>query len=123
MKLMDLLYEIHNKAIASDFVKFAAKELQLQHLPKKIVLTNNSLQQTFGTYSPDLEELKIYAGNRHIVDILRTLAHELVHHKQREQEKVLDGGDGSVIENEANAMAGTLIRKYRYTHPEIYEEK
>ena len=31
---MDLLYEIHNKAIVHDFVKFVARELQLSHLHK-----------------------------------------------------------------------------------------
>lgn len=123
MKLMDLLYEIHNKAIIHDFVKFAANNLQLQHLPKKIVLTNKSLKQTFGTYTPDVEELKIYVGNRHIADVLRTIAHELVHHKQREMGVHPDGSDGSSVENEANAVAGTLMRKYRYSHPEIYTEK
>lgn len=122
MRLMDLLYEIHNKAIIHDFVKFTAQTLELQSLPKKITLTDNSLEQTFGTYVPETEELKVHVGKRHIADVLRTVAHELVHHKQREQGVTLDGSDGSNIENEANAMAGTLMRKYRYIHPEIYSE-
>lgn len=123
MKLMDLLYEINNKAILNDFVKFVAQELQFKGLPKKITLTNDSLEQTFGMYTPGSEELIIHVGKRHIADILRTLAHELVHHKQREQGITPDGSDGSEVENEANAMAGTLMRKYRYIHPEIYSEK
>jgi Zn-dependent peptidase ImmA (M78 family) len=123
MKLMDLLYEIHNKAIIHDFVKFVAQTLELQTLPKKVTFTNDSLEQTFGMYTPETEELKVYVGKRHIADILRTLAHELVHHRQREQGMTPDGSDGSDIENEANAMAGTLMRKYRYIHPEIYLEK
>lgn len=120
---MDLLYEINNKAIIHDFVKFSAQTLELQSLPKKITLTSNSLEQTFGTYSPETEELVVYTGKRHIADILRTLAHELVHHKQRERGMTPDGSDGSDVENEANAMAGVLMRKYRYIHPEIYLEK
>lgn len=120
---MDLLYEIHNKAIVHDFVKFVARELQLSHLPKKIRLTNEPLGHTFGTYTPDADELYIYVGKRHIADVLRTLAHELVHHKQMEQGIEPDGSDGSPLENEANAVAGTLMRKYRYSHPEIYLEK
>ncbi len=120
---MDLLCEVYNKATIHDFVKFVARELQLQRLPKKISLTNKSLGQTFGTYAPDLDELVIYAGNRHTVDILRTLAHELVHHKQMETGVSLDGSDGSPIENEANSIAGELLRKYRYKNPEIYTEK
>lgn len=123
MKLMDLLYEIHNKATVHDFVKFAAQTLQLKSLPKKITLTDNSLKQTFGMYTPETEELIVHVGKRHIADILRTLAHELVHHKQREDNLPIDGSDGSAMENEANSMAGVLMRKYRYTHPEIYSEK
>jgi hypothetical protein len=47
----------------------------------------------------------------------------LVHHKQREQGKNADGRDGSSMENEANALAGSLMRQFRYKHPEIYLEK
>ena len=43
--------------------------------------------------------------------------------KQREQGKKADGHDGSPIENEANGLAGVLMRKFRYLHPEIYLEK
>jgi hypothetical protein len=32
-----------------------------------------------------------------------------------------DGSDGSPIENEANAVAGVIIRKYGKIHPELYE--
>ena len=31
-----------------------------------------------------------------------------------------DGNDGSDIENEANAVAGIIMRKYGKLHPEIY---
>jgi hypothetical protein len=33
---------------------------------------------------------------------------------------VQDGEDGSPIENEANAVAGVIIRKWGKQHPEIY---
>jgi hypothetical protein len=33
---------------------------------------------------------------------------------------VKDGEDGSDIENEANAVAGIIIRKWGKLHPEIY---
>jgi hypothetical protein len=56
--------------------------------------------------------------------VCRSIAHELVHHKQmlegRLKNTALDGQDGSPIENEANSTAGIIIRKYGKLHPEIY---
>jgi hypothetical protein len=52
------------------------------------------------------------------------LAHELVHHKQnlegRLKDAVKDGEDGSPIENEANAKAGEIVRRYGKLNPSIY---
>jgi|LauGreDrversion4_2_1035121.scaffolds.fasta_scaffold52555_3 Zn-dependent peptidase ImmA (M78 family) len=126
MQLKTLLNEVYNKNIVNEFVKFTAKELQLKSLPAKIKMVGSDYSKqhlTFGTYQPDNDEIVIVKNGRHMVDTLRTLAHELVHHKQREEQKELDGTDGSEIENEANAMAGTLLRKFRYLYPEMYSEK
>ncbi len=34
---------------------------------------------------------------------------------------IKDGSDGSPIENEANSLAGVIMRQYGKLHPEIYE--
>ena len=69
--------------------------------------------------------MKVYVKDRAIVDVMRSIAHELVHHKQnlegRIQDTAKDGDDGSPIENEANSIAGVLIRKYGKIKPEIYQ--
>jgi hypothetical protein len=75
---------------------------------------------TFGTYNPSTDEIVVVKNKRHPVDVLRTLAHELVHHKQREAGQELNGEDGSATENEANAKAGELMRKFRTVIPEIF---
>lgn len=109
--------------LANEFIKFVVKELGMQSLPKSIKFVGEEYSQqhmTFGTYNPSLDEVVIVKGNRHPVDVLRTLAHELVHHKQREDGKTLNGDDGSDIENEANAKAGELMRKFRNVIPEIF---
>lgn len=109
--------------LANEFIKFVVKELGMKSLPKNIKFVGEeySVQHmTFGTYNPTLDEVVIVKGNRHPVDVLRTLAHELVHHKQREDGKTLDGNDGSEIENEANAKAGELMRKFRKVVPEVF---
>ena len=48
------------------------------------------------------------------MDIFRTVAHELVHHSQNENSKLPPdaGTTGSDYENQANAMAGVLMRNY-----------
>jgi hypothetical protein len=65
----------------------------------------------------------LYVKNRNVADILRTLAHELVHRKQDEEGKIdyNSGETGSEVENEANAMAGVLLRDFGKTHENIYE--
>ena len=122
MRLKALL----NENITSEFVKFVAKELQMKSLPASIKFTGSDYSKehlSFGTYQPSTDEIVIVRGNRHIADVLRTLAHELVHHKQREEGKPADGRDGSEVENEANAKAGELMRKFRYLRPELYSER
>jgi len=122
MRLKALL----NENITSEFVKFVAKELQMKSLPASIKFANSEYSKehlTFGTYQPSTDEIVIVKGERHIADVLRTLAHELVHHKQREEGKEPDGRDGSDVENEANAKAGELMRKFRYVRPEMYVER
>jgi hypothetical protein len=109
--------------LAKEFVKFVVKELGMKTLPKNIKFADDAYaaqHMTFGTYNPESDEIVIVKGIRHPVDVLRTLAHELVHHKQREDGKELNGEDGSDVENEANSTAGTLMRKFRYVIPEIF---
>jgi len=78
---------------------------------------------TFGYYNPENYKLCVYIGNRNLADIFRTLAHELVHHKQNElgMLQVGAGDTGSDIENEANASAAMIMRDYGRKNPQIYE--
>ena len=68
-------------------------------------------------------EIDIYANGRHPVDICRSIAHELVHHKQKEEDRLYNGAgeDGTEIENEANAVAGVMIREFGRENPRLYE--
>ena len=58
-----------------------------------------------------------------MADLLRTLAHELVHRKQDEDGRIdyNSGETGSEIENEANAQAGILLRDFGKIDKEIYQ--
>ena len=64
----------------------------------------------------------IVIANRHQMDIMRTLAHELVHCKQMTSHEP-DGATGSNDENEANAMAGVLMREWGQQNPHLFTEE
>jgi hypothetical protein len=114
-----------DKDIIQDFVNFCVEHLELQ---KNIDLRLRRDPQwsvrnkTFGRYNDQTNELEVGIGGRHIMDVLRTIAHELVHQKQNESGPIPDnaGDDGSPYENEANAQAGVLMRKYGALHPELF---
>jgi Zn-dependent peptidase ImmA (M78 family) len=80
-------------------------------------------RHTFGTFNPENDKIWLYIGNRNIADSLRTLAHELIHRKQAEDGRLdySSGETGSEIENEANAKAGILLRKFGKQNDEIYQ--
>lgn len=112
--------------VAMDFIKFCTNFLRIQELPR-IIFTNNHEWvlnlRTFGQYNPSDKLLVVYIKNRNLADTLRTLAHELVHHKQNEERRLESGsGDtGSDIENEANSKAGEIMRNYGKINAIIYE--
>jgi hypothetical protein len=108
----------------ADFVNFAKEYLAIED-DIKIKLAFERTPDIKTTAYYDLGGLiVVYAKNRAIIDVCRSIAHELVHHKQmldgRLLDAVKDGEDGSPIENEANAVAGVIIRKYGKLHPELY---
>lgn len=102
-----------------DFLPFAMKELGLEKLPKIKIKHQIEYggQPSFGCYKGDSIELGI--KDRHPVDICRTLAHELVHYKQGLDDKLTQesGATGSPEENEANSVAGVIMRKFSQKFP------
>lgn len=119
--------EQNNKAdVVDDFIKFAINTLELQQVPT-ITFTDDEevakQMRALGSYNPQTDELLVVRGNRMVADVLRTLAHELVHRKQNElgQLEPGSGATGSPTENEANAAAGVLLRLYGAKNTDIYE--
>jgi cytidylate kinase len=102
------------------FVKFCIKSLKLKSVPK-IVITKKKLDGTFGYYDTDAKTLTVSLNDRHQADVMRTLAHELVHLAQDEQNQDIDGSDGSKHENQANAIAGVIMRKWAGKDPSLFE--
>ena len=110
-----------------EFVKYAIKNLGIQNPPRNLSLSYDTAKakemRSFGYFDPNSNKIWVYCGNRNMGDILRTLAHELVHRKQDEDGRISyeSGKTGSEIENEANAKAGILLRDFGKQHEEIYQ--
>ena len=130
MKVKEILTEGLNKkdtfAILHDFVRFAAKDLELESLPEFdfVFDSKRSLEhKSFGGYAPGAEHITITVKNRHVMDVCRTLAHELVHYSQDLKSELEDddaGATGSPQENEANARAAVIMRNWGKKHPELF---
>jgi hypothetical protein len=130
MKITEILTEGLSKKdtfnILHDFVKFAAEHLELDSLPKFdfVFDSKRSIEQkSFGGYAPGAEHITITVKNRHINDVCRTLAHELVHYKQDLNNELEDddaGATGSPQENDANAQAAVIMRNWGKQHPELF---
>ena len=114
-------------ATIGEFIKFAIKNLGIQNPPRNLSLSYDTAKakemRSFGYFDPNNNKIWVYVGNRNMGDILRTLAHELVHRKQDEDGRISyeSGKTGSDIENEANAKAGILLRDFGKQHEEIYQ--
>jgi hypothetical protein len=109
----------------STFLKFCRDELDITNdIQVFLMRKENHLNITTGGYNPTDKCVYIIFQKRQIADVLRTIAHELVHQKQDLQEKIV--GDipdiGGVIEDTANALAGRLVKMYvkKFEAREIY---
>ena len=111
----------------NSFVKFVKKELGIEKVPTISIQANRDGLKTTAHYDYTKENkiVRVYGKNRALVDIMRSVAHELVHHKQFEEGR-LDGPQppdiGGEIEDEANAKAGQYIKMYAKIDPNIYED-
>ena len=130
MKVRELLNESLTKKdtypILLDFIRFAAKDLELDSLPKFDFVFDSAEsieRKSFGGYMPGQEHITITVKNRHIMDVCRTLAHELVHYSQdlkKELENEDAGSTGSPQENEANARAAVIMRNFGKAFPDMF---
>lgn len=123
MRLLEFQTDEHNQIV--EFLRFACKELELTSIPKiKIIKKpiSNEISNSFAAYNPGKKEITLYTKGRHILDSFRSLCHELVHYRQDlNNELNADSGQtGSNHENEANSVAGQIMRKYNKQHPELF---
>jgi len=109
--------------VISDFIKFCQKYLEIQDFPVINLYAVKHEHMTTGAYDMSTNVINCLVGKRLVVDVLRTLAHELTHRKQHErgdletQLSEIDPMDemGDIdtgFENEAYTLAGNLVKIY-----------
>ena len=108
------------------FVDWAAKKLNLQTTPKiELSMDTDEAQNNHHTGSHTVGDAKVwvYAKNRNLVDILRTVFHELVHVRQGELDMIKPGSSypGSPIESQADQLAGKYIKIYGEKNHHIFQ--
>ena len=115
---------IYFDLILKRFVIFLKQQLQLNYDIPIVLIDDADFAkkiEAFGEIS-NKNIIHISIINRHPMDILRTVAHEFIHYKQHIEGKPNRSSHaGSPTENQANAKAGELMRKYGQLHPELFD--
>ena len=126
-------FDSSEKKTIDDFVDFVKKELNINNdVEVKLQNDKDGIKTTAVYKYKDGEdekfedsEIRVFTLGRALVDVLRSIAHELVHHMQNEKGD-LEGkvsNVGGPIEDEANSVAGEMIKKYGLKDTEIYGDK
>jgi len=132
MKIQDLLFEgKESRATFVDmfkkFLPLAMEILEIDRLPKMNFEpeVQSGSQPSFGMYDNEDKILHVAILNRHPVDILRTVAHELVHYRQDIRNELNDnsGATGSPEENQAHEIAGVIMRHFNKQYPEFLRSR
>lgn len=114
-----------NESIVDDFINFGKDELSLGDDFRVNLTDNGDDIETLANYDIKNGEINILVKDRAIPDIIRSIAHEMVHHRQNSRGDLRgtpeEGEDGSPWEDEANAKAGELVRIFGKQKPEIYD--
>jgi len=105
--------------------EWMGKRLKIEDMPKVIVSYNTEEAQEghhTGRHVVGSDEIWVY-GNRNLVDILRTVFHELVHIRQGEKNLIEPEGSypGSPIEAGADMVAGKYIKIYGEKNNHIFQ--
>lgn len=106
------------------FVQWSKKVLHIKGNPKFHFSRDTEQAQTghhTGLHAGN--DIWVYIENRNLVDIFRTVFHELVHQRQHELGMIKDGDSypGSPIEAMADMLAGKYIKVYGKQNNKIFQ--
>ena len=116
--------------MAGEFVLFCADFLPIEN-PFEVYLVSNRETHNIGTtavYEVGNNVCKIYAKNRSLADVLRSVAHEMTHMMQDEMGLIKGPirDAGGFHEDQANAKAGEIVKlfaKSKKGRRAIYESR
>ena len=116
--------------LASEFILFCAEQLPIEGKFEIYLVCNRNRHgiSTTAVYEIGNNCCKIYAKNRALADVLRSVAHEMTHMMQDET-GLINGpvrDAGGFHEDQANSLAGELIKlfaKSKKHRKGIYESK
>ena len=114
------------KKILHRFYRSCVSKLELENPPRLRLETTPDWSRengSFGQYDPETNTLILATAGRHVLDILRTMAHEMTHRQQDEKSPLPAdaGATGSPYEDQANAMAGRIMRDWAEEQPEMFD--
>ena len=115
------LFDEKQMEVIKSFIDYLHKEIPLDDINVEFV------NQRQGTMTTGVRQqdgtLKILAGGRMLLDVLRTVSHEWVHEGQHQILGWEIQGDeiGGPFENQANALSGVYLKKFQVNHPEFME--
>jgi hypothetical protein len=108
------------------FADWASGILKLEKSPKiELSMDTEEAQSQHhtGRHIDGENSVWVYVNNRNLVDILRTVFHELVHVRQGELDMIKPGSSypGSPIEAQADMLAGKFIKIYGEKNHHIFQ--
>lgn len=108
------------------FAEWTGKKLNLKNIPKiELSYDTQDAQDNHhtGRHVTGGGDIWVYVKNRNLVDILRTVFHELVHVRQDELNMIKPGSSypGSPIEAMADMLAGKYIKIYGEKNHHIFQ--
>ena len=117
--------KIQFDSIIKRFQVFLKRELRLTYDIPVIFVDDVDFSKRIAAFGEISKGNVIHLSivNRHPMDIMRTLAHEYVHYKQHVEKGLQRKSPhaGSPTEDQANAKAGEIMRKYGQLHPELFD--
>jgi hypothetical protein len=112
--------------IMQEFIRWTVDKINLETMPKfewSYDTKDAQMNHHTGRHTEGKNDVWVYVKNRNLVDIMRTVFHELVHCRQSELGMIQPGDSypGSPIEMEADMMAGKYMKVFGKQHPEIFQ--
>lgn len=118
--------DFNNLPIMQKFISWTVDKINLENVPEFEWSYNTKdaqINHHTGRHTEGENKVWVYVKNRNLVDIMRTVFHELVHCRQGELNMIQPGDSypGSPIEMEADMMAGKYMKVFGKMHPEIFQ--